>query len=285
MRKFVQALTATSLFVMTVTTASTPEFSAKDLARDEGKFAAFSVKDGMRAAFLEFFADQSWLLRPGLVDAKAWLQAQTDPPIVLDWKSQRTILSASGDLGFSTGPWIRPSKSTPNAPAAHGQFFSVWQKQKSVEWKVLIDHCISHDPPATPDALPATPLVALNLTALKRDAPVYDAEKDFVHHANKVPSRFSYIDRVTDHTVLLRDGQFPIVGKAAVMAYVNAQAGQWEWTPTLQGAPSTNDFAYVVGNVDGKTQKGEPHRGRTYASGYEMLAAKHLHAGRLRRKS
>ena len=258
MRRFVRAVCITSICTAMMTSPSAADFTARDLAIEEAKFAAHSVNNGMRAAFLEFFADQSWLLRPDLVDAKTWLLARPDPPIVLDWKSQRTILSASGDLGFSTGPWIRRSKANPNAPAAHGQFFSVWQKQKNGKWKVLIDHGISHDATVTPDALPTKPLVGLGLAPMKLKPVVlaFDAENDFVNRAQQ-----PYIDCVTNRTVLLRDGLFPIEGKTTVMAYVNSQEGAWVWTPKLQGASSANDFAYVVGNVAGKTQTGETRKG------------------------
>lgn len=261
MRRSVRAVCITSICAAMMPSPSAAKFTAMDLAVEEAKFAAYSVKNGMRAAFLEFFADQSWLLRPDLVDATAWLLARPDPPIVLDWKSLRTILSASGDLGFSTGPWIRRSKANPNAAAAHGQFFSVWQKQKNGEWKVLIDHGISHEASATPDALPTKPLVGLALAKLKADVLVYDAEKDFVHRTMSLDSQYAYIDRITNRTVLLRDGQFPIEGKAAVMKYVNSQEGTWTWTPKLKGASSANDLAYVVGNVTGETQSGESRNG------------------------
>ena len=97
MRRFLHALCISTLSAAMVTANSAGAFTAKDLANEEAKFAAYSVKNGMRAAFLEFFAAQSWLLRPDMVDAQAWIRGRPDPPIVLDWKSQSTILSASGD--------------------------------------------------------------------------------------------------------------------------------------------------------------------------------------------
>ena len=262
MRKFIPALCSMALCTAMVAPASAATFTAKDLANEEAKFAACSVKNGMRLAFLEFFAEQSWLLRPEPVDAKTWLRARPDPAIVLDWRSQRTILSASGDMGFSTGPWLLRDKMDARKPAAHGQFFSVWQKQKNGDWKVLIDHGISHDPVSTSDALPAAPLVALDLTELRPGVLAYDAEKDFVYRTNKISTQYAYVDRVTNRTLLLRDGQFSIEGKAAAMEYVDSQEGNWSWTPKLQGASSANDFAYVVGNYAGKTQNGEARNGQ-----------------------
>ena len=260
MRKF--ALCTVALCTVMVTSASAAEFTAVDLAKEEGKFAANSVKNGMRAAFLEFFAAQSWLLRPEPVDAQAWIRGRPDPPIVLDWRSQRTILSASGDLGFSTGPSIYRSKVEPKAPAAHGEFFSVWQKQQNGEWKVYIDHGISHGATATPDALPATALIALDLMALKAGSPDYDAEKDFLERTRKMGSPAAYVDSVSNQTVLLRDGMLPINGKVGVAEFVNSKDGNWAWSPKVQGTSRAGDFAYVVGSYSGTTKIGEAAKGQ-----------------------
>jgi ketosteroid isomerase-like protein len=261
MRPLIRAacLIALPLAMIAPAFTSAAEFTAKDLAAEEGKFAAYSVKNGMRAAFLEFFAEQSWLLRPEPVDAKAWLRARPDPAIVLDWKSQRTVRAASGDLGFSTGPWLLRSKTDPNAPAAHGQFFSVWQKQTNGEWKVFIDHGISHGATATPDALTTTPLIALDLTASPpgATAPSGDAEQQFIARGNA-----AYADVITPRTRLLREGQFPIDGAAAIGEYLKSQEGQWSWTVKLQGASRANDLAYAVGNFTWQPKEGAARKGQ-----------------------
>ena len=135
MRNFIRAVVAVGMFIAMIVPALGATFTAKDLALEEAKFAAYSVKNGMRAAFVEFFAEQSWLLRPEPVDAKEWLRARPDPKIILDWKSLRTMLAASGDLGFSTGPWLLRSKADPNAPAAHGQFFLSGKNRRTANGK------------------------------------------------------------------------------------------------------------------------------------------------------
>ena len=252
-------LVALPLAMMSPASTTAADFTAKDLAAEEGRFAAYSVNNGMRAAFLEFFAGQSWLLRPDPVDAKTWLRARPDPAIVLDWKSQRTVLAASDDLGFSTGPWLSRDKADPKAPAAHGQFFSVWQKQKNGEWKVFIDHGISHGPTATPDALPTAPLVALDLKTQSpgAGAPAEDAERQFIARGSH-----AYADVISPRTRLLREGQFPIDGAAAIGDYLKSQEGQWTWTAKLQGASRANDFAYAVGNWTWQPKEGTVRKGQ-----------------------
>ena len=171
MRKVVIGI-AGLLAAMIGTHAAAAEFTAKDLAAEEGKFAAYSVKNGMRAAFIEFFADDSLLLRPDPVDGRTYMRAQSDPPIILDWKSQITVLSASGDLGMSTGPSKVMSKTDPNLAPSFGQFFSVWQKQKNGDWRVLLDHGISHGNNMAPDI----PLTAYDLAPAATKAPAVAAD-------------------------------------------------------------------------------------------------------------
>lgn len=243
MRKLIQALCFSTFSATIVAFASAEEFAAKDLANEEGKFAAYSVKNGMRAVSLEFFAAQSWLLRPDLVDAQAWIRGRPDPPIVIHWKSQYTILSALRDLGFPTGPSIFRRKADRKACAAHGQFFSIWQKQKNGDRKVPIDHGISHGPSGTPDASPTAPLLALDLATQKPDGTVHDAEQDFINRTNKAKSEIAYNSSVTSRAILLRNGQFPISGEAVAIAHLNSSEGTWSWTPKLQGASVANDFA------------------------------------------
>ncbi len=245
-----------TLAMLTTPAAMAAPFTAKDLAAEEGKFAAYSVKNGMRAAFIEFFAGKSWLLRPELVDAQAWLAPRSEPAIILDWKSQRAILSASGDLGFSSGPSIIRDKKDPTAPASHGQFFSVWQKQMNGEWKVLVDHGIAHGPTATPDKLSDAPLIALDLPPLKAgtDKASDDPEQQFI--ARTVTTGDAYSAAVTPRTRLLRADQLPIDGAKAIGEYLKASETQWAWTVKLQGASQANDFVYAVGNVAWRTRDG-----------------------------
>ena len=245
--------------------AITADFTATDLAAEEGKFAAYSVKHGMRAAFIEFFAEKSWLLRPDPVDAQTWLKGRPDAPIVLDWKSQRTILSSSRDMGFSTGPSIirrKPKPDTPDLPAAHGNFFSVWQKQTNGTWKVLVDHGISNEPTATPNTLSAMPLIALDLPAQKTgtDLPAEDAEQQFIAAGKNIHAAYEGV--TTAETRLLRDGQFPIDGKAAITDFLKSQEGHWSWTVILNGKSRANDFAYAVGNYHWQPKDGRARKGK-----------------------
>ncbi|MEP7156797.1 MAG: hypothetical protein ABI905_13550 [Betaproteobacteria bacterium] len=235
--------------------ASAAEFTAKDLAAEEGKFAAYSVKHGMRDAFVEFFADDSVLLRPDPVEGRPFMRARTNPPIVLDWKSQITVLSASRDIGMSTGPSIVNAK---GQPTSYGQFFSIWQKQKNGDWRVLLDHGISHGEKAAPD----TPLDARDLPAGPVAASTGDdAEMRFAARTADAGVAIAYAEAVTDRTRLLRVDSVPIQGVAAINALAKNMEGKWTWETLKKGTSQAHDFLYVLGKYKRQTGAGPAQQG------------------------
>jgi hypothetical protein len=125
---------------------------AASLAAAEIAFAAHSVREDMRAAFLAHFADDGVFVRNGWTNANAYLAGRPAPPIVLDWRPVYTEVAASGEMGLSTGPWRITSKAKPEAPPAFGQFVSVWKREPGKPWKVAVDLGISHTEPSLWDA-------------------------------------------------------------------------------------------------------------------------------------
>ena len=125
---------------------------------------------------------------------------------------------------------------------------------------MYIDHGVSHDPTATPDALSTEPLIALYLVAQKSAAPAEDAERQFVARSGNLGA--AYADAITARTRLLREGKFPIDGAAEIAEYLKSQDGQWSWTVKMQGASSANDFAYALGNYAWQPKEGVVHKGK-----------------------
>lgn len=259
MHRLAKALCAFALptvMIAPLSPAATP-FTARDLAAEEGKFAAWSVKHGMRDAFVEFFADDSILLRPDIVNGREFMRARTNPPIVLDWRTTLSVMSASGDLGMSTGPWINTSKADPKAPASYGQFFSVWQKQKNGEWKVLVDHGISHDKPPVD-----LPLMAHDLAATVAPATVTaDPEKWFAERGNAASTPAAYREAIDERSRLLRSDRLPMDGVARIGEYLNGVNGKWTWTAQRQGMSAAGDLAWSLGTYAWQSPAGAADTG------------------------
>src|SRR5687767_4414459 len=103
----------------------TPDAPAS-LAAAESAFAAHSVREDMRVAFMEAFAADGVFVRDGWTVSTDFLRTQKAPPIVLDWRPVHVEVAAAGDLGLSTGPSKITSKAVPGAAPTYGQFVSIW---------------------------------------------------------------------------------------------------------------------------------------------------------------
>jgi len=65
-----------------------------------------AARNSVRAAFLEYLADDSLVLQPGPTPGRAFYAAAKDNSNKLEWYPAMADLAGSDDLGFTTGPWI-----------------------------------------------------------------------------------------------------------------------------------------------------------------------------------
>ena len=217
---------------------------ARSLAAAETAFAAHSVREDMRVAFMAHFAGDGVFVRNGWVNAREFLAAQPAPPIVLDWRPAYTEVAASGDLGLSTGPWKLTARNDPNA-AAYGQFVSVWKREPGQPWRVLVDLGISHPQPAYWDR----PLETVAVSA--EPAPAGDtieaAERRFADDARANGTRAAYARHGSSSLRLYRDGVSPMAGKQASLAWPGLDGERRGWIVEKSEAARSGDFGYARG--------------------------------------
>lgn len=126
-----------------------PEEFARNLTsliESEKAFSKTSEDRGIREAFLTWLAPDAIVFRPGPVEGRP-VYEKMDPaePAVLAWEPEFAEISASGELGFTTGPYrIRPRRDA--EPAGFGHYVSVWRKQPDGSWKVFLDIGVEHGP-------------------------------------------------------------------------------------------------------------------------------------------
>src|SRR5262249_33100201 len=134
-----------------------------DMVKTEQAFSAMAQEKTIRDAFMAFIADYGLLFRPGAVNGKKWMVEHPVPPSdkrpVLVWQPAFAGMAASGDMGFTTGPWEAKADINDEKPSAYGHFMTVWKKQADGSWKFVVDLGISHPQPGGPQTLwtpPAT---------------------------------------------------------------------------------------------------------------------------------
>ncbi|MFD2246580.1 YybH family protein [Pontibacter ruber] len=118
----------------------------ESMANAERAFSAASVKNGIKAAFLENLADDAIVFLPGPVNGKEGYGKQPESPAKLSWYPAYADISASPDWGYTTGPYELRPKPEDEKPTGAGFYLSVWKKQADGKWKVAVDMGNSFSP-------------------------------------------------------------------------------------------------------------------------------------------
>ena len=226
------------------------------LAAAETAFAAHSVREDMRVAFLAAFADDGVFVSNGWTVSSDYLRGRGAPPIVLDWRPQYVETAASGDLGLSTGPSRITSKAKPETPATYGQFVSVWRREPGGPWKVAVDLGIRH---------PGDVLWSAPLETRQPGPPVSagsdgvaDAEARFASEARARGLRAAYGAYGADNLRFYRAGQAPVVGRAAALAAPAMAEEIPEWTVERTETARSGELAYARGAYTSRATPATP---------------------------
>jgi len=137
------ALIAPAVFAAPMNMA---EDALPTLAAAERAFAADAQARGVHEAFVAHLDDNGWIFRPQPVRAGAWLRAHPGKGGKLEWAPEYAEIAASGDFGYTFGPWRAEGKLGDDGKPryGYGHFFSVWKRQTKGDWKNVVDHGVVH---------------------------------------------------------------------------------------------------------------------------------------------
>lgn len=223
------------------------------LVEAERAFARASESEGTRAAFLAFLARDAVVFRPAPVAGRpVYERMPAGEPSVLTWAPEAAEVAASGELGYTTGPYaVRPSREA--APSSFGRYVSVWNREPDRTWRVLIDAGIEHDPPPASAAAPsavASPAGLPDLPPLSPEA-LRDEEYAFGRRAGAFEeeaarrgTRRALADFAAADVRVLRPGRLPAVGLAAAKALLAPDEGK---APRAGRYPRSRQTSYKVG--------------------------------------
>ena len=219
---------------------------ATSLAAAETAFAAHSMREDMRVAFLANFADDGVLVRNGWIVSNTYLSGRPAPPIALDWRPQYVEAASSGDLGLSTGPSKITSKAKPDTPPTYGQFVSIWRRVGTGPWKVEVDLGINHDDPVLWDRPLETRVVqgAGTPPAGGLDA----AEQRFRSAAARDGARAAYRAHGADNLRFYRGGMAPAIGRDAALASPAMNDERLAYSIERAETARSGDFGYARGS-------------------------------------
>ena len=207
--------------------AETLEQAVRDLATAERKFFETGQEKGTRAAFLEFLAPEAIVFRPGPVNGQEAWSSRPESGLDLVWQPAFAAIARSGDFGYDTGPAKWRARKTDEKFTGHGQFVSIWKKQKDGTWKVALDCGIENpEPNGKPEQLHfVVPANGPNKDSSLGQAALQKAQNDFISVA-KLDFSKAFREFGDNDVRLYRDGSFPAVGKdAGARLFGTEQAG------------------------------------------------------------
>jgi ketosteroid isomerase-like protein len=201
------------------------------ILRAEYAFAAAAASRGIRDAFLEYAAADGVLFRPRAVNAHEFMSAAPAAQSRLEWYPAFAALAASGELGFTTGPWV--ARREANGPAvAQGHYLTVWKEQPGGAWRYVLDHGVSHEATgAQPAALSAGTESGSDpkfTTFSRRDTALDELARanDDLDAALIVDGPLVLADYLDDMSRLYREGSLPVLGAAAAREFLADDAGR-----------------------------------------------------------
>ena len=135
---------------------STRAWSAdpKELIKMEAAFDQATLERGLDG-FMSFFAEDGVVLMPniGPVKGRAAIRKTKEagfarPGFSLRWKPEYADIAASGDIGYTYGPYTLTFNGADGIKVTRtGRYFTIWKKQKDGTWKVMLDNGVQDDPP------------------------------------------------------------------------------------------------------------------------------------------
>jgi ketosteroid isomerase-like protein len=226
----------------------------KSLVRAELAFSRLSEAQGIRTAFLANFAEEAIVFRPRPVLGLKLYRDRTSIPGYLSWGPAYAFVAASGELGYTTGPYEMRKEKADDPVTGRGHFISIWRLQKDGEWKVVFDSGIAYTVPFTAErvldpgriAEGAAASVALAGGAGRAEQEIAVAEKALTT-ASTTGGAKALAEAMAAEVRLYFDGAHPLKGRAAAGKALAQKPGRLSWDIQAVHASAAGDLGYVYG--------------------------------------
>jgi ketosteroid isomerase-like protein len=224
----------------------------------ERAFANLARNENTRKAFLTYLSDEAVVFEQGPVNGKKrWEERPTDDS-KLDWDPEFADVAASGDLGYTTGPWEYRTHRTDKNPDAHGHFVSVWKKNPDGLFQNILDIGVSH--PHDPESHPLRTSTIHATSANHRppmDGSIMDIENEFLASLQKGGSK-AHLQALSREARLYRTGKIPMTIPTITRPVAEREGSTIRYSPIQGGIASSGDLGYVYGTASW-TEANEVH--------------------------
>jgi len=274
------------MLVCTIAAVAQAQTPLQEMVKTEQAFSKMAEEKNARDAFMAFIADDGLLFRPGAVNGKQWMLEHPVPPSdkkpLLAWQPSFAGMAASGDMGFTTGPWEAKQDIKDEKPSGYGHFMTVWKKQPDGSWKFVVDLGISHPQSGGPQTLwqptetqPQKSFKPVDLAAAREG--LLSRDKKYAAEASTHELVKTFVSYASPDVRLYRSGNLPFIGRDAAAAALTNAKGRFMWQPIAADVSSAGDLGYTHGTyevVDDQkkvTERGSYVRIWKYENGWRVV--------------
>jgi ketosteroid isomerase-like protein len=242
---------AATVVAQTPTPAPGLPLALTAMVETERAFAARALQIGWKQAFLEYFADDAVGFdggRAGL--AKEQFRASPEPPkdLQLIWEPRYGDVSASGELGYLTGPVRNILPSRNNGQPRHSSYFSIWKRQRNGSFRVVMD--VGTPTPGPVSFAPGftwAPHASRFTGEYDERTPPLSAADSVMNSALRTSQAAAYRDRLAPGARLHRRNVMPIVGDRAILRWAASQPRYAAADSRYAEAAQSGDLGYTWG--------------------------------------
>ncbi len=235
------------------------------LRRTERAFAKTTAEIGFRNGFLMYFAEDA-VAPPSLEPARLGLlqiPAPVDPrPTSLVWEPLLGDVSQSLDLGYLTGP---SSFIDQKGKKRTGVYFSIWRRDTTGLWLVVLDAGIDMPSPAPEfekTEFHAAPHSGWKGTAGSEDAmqnltSLTRAESEFLSALRTDPIQAFELHAASEAR-MHREGFHPLLGREAIVEWLQKHPEAMSGEPLRSVVAKAGDLGWTFGACEigaGETKK------------------------------
>lgn len=229
------------------------------MVETERSFAKMASEKGTKAAFLEYMAPDAVVFDPDKTNARAVWSARGESPALLSWAPNFADISSTGVLGYTTGNWEYRPKGKDDSPTAFGDFFTIWVRQPSGQYRWVLDFGVGHAQPTTYSVETAK---SSSISNIARPPSAVEFANGFFKTTATVSLKKAYDQFAADDVRFLRNGQPPGLGRKALVAEADKIKAPFAFAKRSIFFES-GDLAYVTDTYQTTDDKGSPQNGNS----------------------
>jgi ketosteroid isomerase-like protein len=227
--------------------------SVNELVKAEKDFAAFAKEHTTRDAFLHFSDTSSLIFNNGeaLKSIPFWKNIPAGNGL-LEWGPQYAEIAASGDFGYTTGPYTSKKRGN-DTVFGRGQYATVWHRNADGEWKFLADLGTNRTPEIASYQL--TIIDAPKSTGPEApEASLLQAEASFISLLKTNPTA-AYKQYLSSQSLLNRNFQAPAASPGDQATVIKNTSPEINYLVLGSYTAASGDMGYVYGRTDYKGGK------------------------------